>query len=218
MEICWTNEEYGACSVYICIQGQALEDATGTNFLHKARCCIRGDKQTPHVDLEPATTYAPIASNEAIRSLLSFAAGEGHLIEGADISNAYLYGNLDVPIIMQQPTDSKGTELAPGQVRLLVRSLYGLRQAGEIWGSLLYTTVLQCGFKMSSIEKRVYHLKLQQELAIVDDLKFNYTRIITATAKQATREPFQALGAPIVATAKPTRSVCCVKEQKNECI
>ena len=37
-------------------------EATRTNFLHKVRFCVRG-KQTPHVDFDPATTYAPVASH-----------------------------------------------------------------------------------------------------------------------------------------------------------
>lgn len=35
-------------------------------------------------------------------------------MEGADISNAYLYGKLDIPIFMMQPTDSSGNQERPG--------------------------------------------------------------------------------------------------------
>lgn len=83
-------------------------DIEGLEFLHKARCCIRGDKQQPHIDFDPHSTYTPVASHEAIRLLLAYAAGEQHIIEGADIGNAYLYGDLNLPIIMAQPTDSSG--------------------------------------------------------------------------------------------------------------
>lgn len=49
--------------------------------------------------------------------LVAYAAANDLVLEGADISNAYLFGNLDVPIIMEQPTDSSqravSTRFAP---------------------------------------------------------------------------------------------------------
>ena len=151
-------------------------DKEGTQFLHKARCCIRGDKQQANIDFDPSNVYAPVASHEAIRILLAFAAGEGLILEGADISDAYLYGNIDVPIVMLQPTDSSGMESHPGMVCLLLKSLYGLRQAGEIWGSLLCITLLTWGFQVSNIDKRVYLLDVGTEfviiLVVVDDMTF----------------------------------------------
>lgn len=81
-------------------------DNDGRNFLHKARCVVRGDKQTAYVNFDPNNVYAPVACHEAIRILFAYAAAFDLQIEGADISNAYLYGKIDIPIIMQQPTNS----------------------------------------------------------------------------------------------------------------
>lgn len=79
-------------------------------------------------------------------------------LEGAYICNAYLYGDLDIPMYMTQPTDSSGIEKAPGLLCLLKKATYGLKQAGEIWGSLLYLTLIALGFVVSSFDKRVYFL------------------------------------------------------------
>lgn len=46
-------------------------NADGSDALHKARCVIRGDKQQPGVDFVPESTYAPVASHEAIRLIIS---------------------------------------------------------------------------------------------------------------------------------------------------
>ena len=113
-------------------------DAEGKKFLEKARCCLRGDRQQEYVDFDPNALYAPVASHESIRMLLACAAAEPETtIEGADIDNAYLYGSLDVPIIMQQPTNSSQKPAMEGYVCELVKSLYGTRQAGEIWDRVL---------------------------------------------------------------------------------
>lgn len=111
-----------------------------------------------------------------MRALLDFAAQEGFLIEGGDVSHAYLHGNIDVPIIMEQPTDSSGTQRYPGKVCLLKKSMYGLRQAGVIWGSILVDALLTWGFQKSNIDHRVF-LKSEQDmfvviLIVVDDMLF----------------------------------------------
>ena len=58
-------------------------------------------------------------------------------IEGAGMGNGYLYVKLEVQIIMDQSTDSSQQLARPGYVCELIGSLYGRRQAGEIWGSHL---------------------------------------------------------------------------------
>ena len=57
---------------------------------HKARCCIRGDRQTPYVDFDPSNIYAPVANHEAIRLYLALAAGENRIFEGAYIRSAHI--------------------------------------------------------------------------------------------------------------------------------
>ena len=130
----------------------------GKTFLHKARCLIRGDKQKAYIDFDPHNVYAPVACNEAIRILLAYSSAKNLLIEGADISKSYLYGELDIPIVKIQPTDCSGQIEQPGKVCRL-KSSYGLRQAGENWGSLLCSTLLNWGSKVSNVDKRMLFLR-----------------------------------------------------------
>ena len=153
-------------------------DSEGKKFLEKARCCLRGDRQKPDIDFNPEALYAPVATHESIRVQIACSAGERKtFIEGADIDNAYLYGKLDIPIIMDQPTDSSQQLAKPGYVCELIRSLYGTRQAGEIWGSHLDKTLKQWGFKVSNIDNRVYFLLQGGEFLmlaiVVDDIAFS---------------------------------------------
>jgi len=151
-------------------------DGDGKRFLHKARCCLRGDKQTPFVDFNPDNTYAPVAAHETIRLLISYAASHNLILEGADISNAYLYGKMDIPILMEQPTNSTQVQERPGHLAILQMSLYGAKQAGELWGSLLNSTLMEWQFKPSNVDARLYFFRRGPSFVImaivVDDIAF----------------------------------------------
>lgn len=77
---------------------------------------------------------------------------------------------------MNQLTDSTGVETIPGFICLLKKAIYGLKQAGEIWGSVLFHTLVSLEFKVSSFDKRVQFLHIEEKFVIlavvVDDIKF----------------------------------------------
>ncbi len=108
--------------------------------------------------------------------LLAIAAAQNLLLEGADICNAYLYGDWDIPILMEQPTDSTKRHAMPEHVCKLNKSLYGTKQAGEIWGSLLGNSLKNLGFANSTYDDRIYLYNDGTGFVIVaivvDDLAF----------------------------------------------
>ena len=71
----------------------------------KIRCCLSGDKQVEYVDFNPEILYTPVAFHIGIRMLLSVAAAENDNVEGGDVGNAYLYGDIDIDIIKELPTN-----------------------------------------------------------------------------------------------------------------
>ncbi len=81
-------------------------DAEGKEFIEKARCCVRGNRQLAYVDYDTSNIYAPVASHDSIRMLFALVASEESYLEGADLSNTYLYGDHNSPILMEQPTNS----------------------------------------------------------------------------------------------------------------
>ncbi|KAF8624269.1 hypothetical protein AX17_007177, partial [Amanita inopinata Kibby_2008] len=64
---------------------------------------------------------------------------------GLDIKNAYLYGNLDEEIYMNQPEGfvKKGHEK---KVLKLLKALYGLKQAGLAWWHEMEKSMHELGF------------------------------------------------------------------------
>ena len=89
-------------------------DAEGKNFMKKTRCCVRSGRQKAYADYDPNKIYAPVSSDDSIRMLIAIADGKTLQLEGAGVSNEYLYGDIDVPIIMEQPTNSTGKHAMPG--------------------------------------------------------------------------------------------------------
>lgn len=92
----------------------------------KARCCIRWDLEDPRFDFNADDLCAPVASHDSIRILLAISASMNFILEEEDVANAYLYAEVDVPIIMEQPRYSSGNEAYPGHVCDLAKSIPGL--------------------------------------------------------------------------------------------
>lgn len=92
---------------------------TANNFYIRPPAKLRGDIQVEHEDYDPESLYALMATHEKIRMLLISSSSLELILEKADVSTVYLYGNMDTPIITEHPTDSSGEHCRPGFVSLL---------------------------------------------------------------------------------------------------
>jgi transposase InsO family protein len=133
-------------------------DANGLVYRRKTRLVFRGFEQIHGRDFDKTTS--PTARMESWRILLHLAAHLGWDAQQIDIKTAFLYGLLpdDETQYMYQPT---GFE-EPGKINWvwkLVRSLYGMKQAGRIWNRTLHSRMLEWGFKQLSSESCVYFRK-----------------------------------------------------------
>ena len=77
----------------------------------------------------------------------------GLLIHVVDVVGAYLNGTLQETIYMAQPLDyDDGT----GQISLLIKALYGLRQAGQAWNDELNQSFLKLEYTRLFSNQCVY--------------------------------------------------------------
>lgn len=76
---------------------------TSVQMIYKARCCFCGDKEKAYRYLDPEAIYVKVARHQTFRIHLSKVAAKYLILEGADISKTYLYGDLESPVIMQLP-------------------------------------------------------------------------------------------------------------------
>uniref|UniRef100_A0A2N9EFL2 Uncharacterized protein n=1 Tax=Fagus sylvatica TaxID=28930 RepID=A0A2N9EFL2_FAGSY len=119
----------------------------------KARLMAKSFRQREGIDY--FDTYAPIARITSIRVLIALASIYKLVVHQMDVRTAFLDGNLDEEVYMDQP---EGFVL-PGNERKvckLVKSLYGLKHAPKQWHEKFDTVILANGFKHNGADKCVY--------------------------------------------------------------
>ena len=120
---------------------------------YKARLVIKGYRQREGLDY--FDTYSPVTRINSIRMILAIAALRNLEVHQMDVKTAFLNGELDEEIYMDQPEGF----VVPGQekkVCKLVKSLYGLKQAPKQWHEKFDHSMLTNGFKINESDKCIY--------------------------------------------------------------
>ncbi|KAL1204544.1 Retrovirus-related Pol polyprotein from transposon RE2 [Cardamine amara subsp. amara] len=154
-------------------------DANGNPTKYKARLVARGFSQEYGVDY--LETFAPVSRHDTIRAILALAAQMKWKLYQMDVKSAFLNGDLEEEIYVEQPPGfvRKGEEDKVFQLR---KALYGLKQAPRAWYGRIDSYFLQCGFQRSMNDAALYVMKKDKDILIVslyvDDL------VITGNSSQ----------------------------------
>ena len=138
--------------------------ADGSVDKYKARLVIKGYRQKEGLDY--FDTYSPVTRINSIRMVLAIAALRNLEVHQMDVKTAFLNGDLNEEIYMEQPEGF----VAPGQekkVCKLVKSLYGLKQAPKQWHEKFDNVMITSGFKINECDKCVYVKNTENEYVIV---------------------------------------------------
>ena len=109
-------------------------NANGEVERHKACLVAQGFSQKYGLDYEE--TFSPVVRFESIRSVIALGAQHKLQLHQMDVSTAFLNGELDEEVYMQQPEGfvEEGKE---HMVCYLKRSIYGLKQSPRCWNHAL---------------------------------------------------------------------------------
>jgi hypothetical protein len=138
--------------------------ADGTIDKYKARLLARGFTQIYGVDY--FTTYSPVAKLTSFRTILAIATRHDWEIESFDFIGVYLNGELDAneELYMQAPP---GYDSDPRVVKRLLKSLYGLKQAGRRWYDTLARALKNLGFTTSVADPGVFIARVSGQILIL---------------------------------------------------
>lgn len=167
-------------------------DPNGNIVKFKARLVAKGFTMRPEIDY--TETFAPVARKESVNTAAAIAAEEDMEAENVDVDTAFLYGDVEEEIYMDQP-DGFMDQDNPTKKCLLGQSLYGTKQAAHEWNIKLNKHLLAQGFKRSDADPCVYVRRSSNEYSIfvvyVDDLMlFSKTNAHIASIKEALRREF----------------------------
>ncbi|CAJ2639700.1 unnamed protein product [Trifolium pratense] len=120
---------------------------------YKARLVVKGYAQIFGVDY--SDTFAPVSRLDTIRLVLAIAAQKGWKVFQLDVKSAFLNGDLQEEIYVEQP-EGFAVQGGEDKVYLLKKALYGLKQAPRAWYSKINDHLLSIGFEKSLSESTLY--------------------------------------------------------------
>jgi hypothetical protein len=125
--------------------------ADGSIDRYRARLVAKGFSQKPGIDFHE--TFSPVARYDTIRILLSLVPAFNLKVCQFDIKTAFLNGDLDETVFMEQP---EGFKSEGDMVCLLKKSLYGLKQSPRQWSIKVTSVMKQLGFYATKSDPCVF--------------------------------------------------------------
>ena len=138
--------------------------ADGSIDKYKARLVIKGYKQKEGLDY--FDTYSPVTRISSIRMLIAIVVIHNLEIHQMDVKTAFLNGDLDEEIYMEQPERF----IVSGQERKvcrLIKSFYGLKQAPKQRHEKFDSVMMTNGFKINECDKCVYVKNTEHGFVII---------------------------------------------------
>ncbi|KAK4404691.1 Vacuolar protein sorting-associated protein 52 A [Sesamum angolense] len=128
--------------------------ADGTLERYKARLVAKGFTQTYGVDY--FETFSPVARLNSIRVLFSLAVNLSWPMYQMDIKNAFLYGDLNETVYMEQPPGYVAQGEKQRMVCKLKKAIYGLKQSPRAWFDKFSRIIGEFGFSRCQADHSVF--------------------------------------------------------------
>ena len=128
-------------------------DSMGNVERYKARLVAKGYTQKDGIDYKE--TFSPVSKKDYLRIIMALVAHYDLELHQMDVKTAFLNGDLEEEVYMDQPQGFETT----GQESLvckLKKSIYGLKQASRQWYLKFNNTILSYGFVENTVDTCIY--------------------------------------------------------------
>ncbi|KAL6327870.1 hypothetical protein AAG906_026549 [Vitis piasezkii] len=128
-------------------------DSSGKIERYKARLVVKGYSQREGIDFKE--TFSPVSTKDSFRVIMAIVAHFDLELHQMDVKTAFLNGDLDEEVYMEQPTGfvEVGKE---DLVCKLNKSIYGLKQASRQWYLKFDEIITLNGFKENTVDRCIY--------------------------------------------------------------
>jgi hypothetical protein len=131
---------------------------------YKARLVAKGYSQKEGIDFHEI--FSPVVKIVSIRSMLALVALLDLELEQLDVKTAFLHGDLDEDIYMEQPEGFVQNRNKKFVCRLK-KSLYGLRKSPRQWYKKFDSFMMSHNYTRSEYDHCVYFKKLNNDIFII---------------------------------------------------
>ena len=128
-------------------------DSKGNVERYKARLVAKGYTQKDGIDYKE--TFSPVSRKDSLRIVMALMAHFDLELHQMDVKIAFLNGDLEEEVYMDQPQVFETTSKR-NLVCRLKKSIYGLKQASRQWYLKFNDTVLSYGFVEMTVDRCIY--------------------------------------------------------------
>ena len=135
----------------------------GDSLIPNGQLVAKGFHQIPNVDF--GKTFAPVAKAASIRLVAAMACQRGWFLQCFDATRAFLWGDLEEELYMSLPEGFRlptpdvlpsGYEDEVGLVMHLFKSIYGLKQASNVWYKKLRGVLERLSMRRSEVDHALF--------------------------------------------------------------
>lgn len=147
---------------------------------YKARLVANGNRQQLSTYDE---TSSPTAREASVKLFYAKAASLGRIIRTFDVKAAYLKSDLDEEIYMMLPKKHKNDRC---EFVKLLKSIYGLKQAGKLWFENIRGILLKNGFTQAPGDECVFTKYIPAENIDIDICLYVDDLLVSSTSHAST--------------------------------